>query len=393
MSWWLSGHGRLLDPEPVAVDGRPWAVEIDDRGRFGAIVVDALPPAGAQVVDVGDALVTPGLIDAHTHLIFAGDRSDEVAARSSGSPYDGGGILRTVASTRAASDAELATSLRGRLDGALEHGTTSLEVKSGYGLTSADELRLLRIVDEVAAAHVVDVVVTFLGAHAMPPGSTPTAATETVIETIGRIGKLASFVDVFCEPHLFDVNLTKRILVAARRAGYGARLHADQLSRSGGARLAAKIRATSADHLEHASTSDIEQLARAGVVATVVPGPAVMLRSRRPDVRSMLDVGLSIALGSDANAGTFGNSDMTLTLGLAVGAFGMSVSDALIAATTGSAKSLGISDRVGRIRPGLDADIVVWDAAHEGSFAHRLGAVRPRTVWKGGVAVVGPIDA
>lgn len=390
MTWWVAGSGRLLDPEPVATDGTPWAIEVDDQGRIGAVLIDGHPPSGARAVDVGDSLVTPGLIDAHTHLIYAGDRSDEVAARSSGTNYDGGGILRTVATTHAATDGELAASLRARIDDALAHGTTSLEVKSGYGLTTVDETRLLCIVNDVATAHVVDVVVTFLGAHAVPSGSSPSAATENVIATLQEVADLASFVDVFCEPHLFDVNLTERILIAASHAGFGTRLHADQLGRSGGARLAARLRVTSADHLEHASSGDIEQLARAGVVATVVPGPAVMLRSRKPDVRTMLEHGLPIALGSDANAGTFGNPDMTLAIGLAVGAFGMSVTDALVAATTGSARSLGIGDHVGRLRSGLLADLVAWDATHEGAFAHRLGSVRPRSVWKSGVAVVDP---
>ena len=351
-----------------------------------------------EMVKLGAALVTPGLVDAHTHLIHAGDRSDEAAARSAGEAYTGGGILRTVAATRAATDDVLSDGLEQRLRSAMAHGTTTIEVKSGYGLSAEQELRLLRLIGQVADGLPIRVVRTYLGAHAIAPEARDAAEQAgAVIAALPDVAPHADFADVFCEPHIFDLRLSERILRAARDVGLGLRLHADQLARSGAAGLAIRLGAESVDHLERATAADAQAIAASRTVATLLPGAALMLGNGLPPARALVDAGAVVALGSDANPGTFGTPDMTLAIGLAVGALRLSVAEALLAATWGSARSLRLDDRqapraargaaappLGRIAPGYAADLVAWDAEHEGAFALHLGAVLPVSVWIGG---------
>jgi imidazolonepropionase len=363
----------------------PWVVVIHD-GLVAEVREGGLHPGDPEDVrDVGAALVTPGLVDPHTHLIFAGDRADEAAARSRGQPYTGGGILRTVRSVSEASDGDLVASTRARLEAAAATGTTSLEVKSGYGLSAEQELRLLRLIGVAAAGLPLRVLRTFLGAHAVPAGSTPRAQADEVLATLPEAAAEADFIDVFSEPGLFDLGLTREILAAGRRHGLGLRLHADQLRRSGAALLGTELRALSVDHLEQASEEDARVIAGSGTVATILPGPALLLRSGVPPVRALVEAGACVAIGSDANAGTFGAPSMPLAVGLAV-ALGLSVDEALWAASAGSARSLGLGGRVGVIEPGAAADLVAWDASHEGDFALRLGAVAARVRWFAGRA-------
>ncbi len=375
----------------------PWVAVLAD-GRVAQVRAGGLRPGDPDDVDdVGGALVTAGLVDPHTHLVFAGDRSDEAAARSRGERYSGGGILRTVGATAAASDEDLVAATRARLLAAAASGTTTIEVKSGYGLTAAAELRLLRLIAEAAAPVRLRVLRTYLGAHAVPEGSTPREHAEAVIAALPDVAPEADFIDVFCEPGIFDLELTRRILEAGKRHGLGLRLHADQLERSGGARLGVALGALSVDHLEHADEEDARALAASGTVATILPGPALMLRGGMPPVRPLLEAEATVAIGSDANAGTFGSPSMPLAVGLAV-ALGFSIDQALWAATAGSARSLGLDGRprgpkgrsarldgrVGVLEPGAAADLVAWDAAHEGDFALRLGRVTPLRTWVGG---------
>jgi imidazolonepropionase len=386
----LIGHGRLLTmtgPRPWgtgAIEG-PWVVALAGdtitevrRGRLRSGDAEA-------VTDVGTALVTPGLVDPHTHLVFAGDRGDEAAARSRGEGYSGGGILRTVAATRAASDESLVATARARLEQAIASGTTTIEVKSGYGLAADAELRLLRLIPRAAAGLPIRVRRTFLGAHAVPEGMTPRQQAEAVIAAIPAVAAEADFIDVFCEPGLFDVELSRRILLAGRAAGLGLRLHADQLSRSGASLLGVELAALSVDHLEQAGDAEVRALASGSTVATVLPGPALLMRAGLPPVRALLDAGAEVAIGSDANAGTFGSPSMSLAVGLAV-ALGCSVDEGLRAATVGAASSLSLAGRVGVLRPGAAADLVAWDAEHEGDFALRVGAVTPLRTWFGGAS-------
>jgi imidazolonepropionase len=378
----LTGSGRLLCPVPAS---SPWAILVRDGLVAWVGAAQDAPADDARRVDLGDALVTPGLVDAHSHPAFAGDRSDEVAARLAGAAYTGGGIRRTVQSTRAASDEELLGLIERRLRAALAAGTTTIECKSGYGLDTAHELRSLRLIG-VAAQHVgINVVRTFLGAHAVPDGVAQHEYVELVAnEMLPAVAGEADFCDVFCDRGFFSLADAERILEAAARHGLGLRMHADQLAATGAAQLAARLGCASADHLEQLEADGIAALAASSTVATLLPGPALVMRDRLPPARALLDAGAVVALGSDANAGTFGSPSMPLVIGLAATLLGMTLTEALAAATTGAAASLSRTAIAGAIGPGMPADLVAWDAVHEGAFALHLGAVRPRQVWVAG---------
>ncbi|MEO6294414.1 MAG: imidazolonepropionase, partial [Candidatus Limnocylindria bacterium] len=337
---------------------------------------------------LGAALLTPGLIDSHTHPVFAGDRSDEAADRLEGAAYTDEGILRTVRATRAADDATLDALVEARLRAALAAGTTTVECKSGYGLSLAEELRHLRIIRRVAERVPVRVVTTFLGAHAVPPeaSSLEDYAAHVADEMIPAVADtgLAEFVDVFADAGFFDLGSTERIARAALAAGLGVRLHAEQLARTGAAELGVRLGAASVDHLEQLDAAGVTALAGSTTVATLLPAPAVVLRDRLPPARALLDAGASVALASDANAGTYGGfGTMPLVIGLGATLLGMSVTEALKAATAGGATALRRPD-LGGLGVGMAADLVAWDADHEGAFALRLGAVRPLRIWIGG---------
>jgi imidazolonepropionase len=380
----FTGSGRLLTPELYGAEG-PWAVAVMD-GRVTWVGPAAEAPLAAETFDLGGALVTPGLVDAHTHPVYAGDRADETAARLSGARYDGGGILRTVASTRAAPDEELEALVERRLRAQLAAGTTTVECKSGYGLDTQEELRALRIIGRVADRLSVRVVRTLLGAHAIPPDS-PDYVSRVVDEMIPAVAgeALADYCDVFCDAGFFTLADTERILRAAADHGLGLRLHAEQLARTGGAELAVRLGATSVDHLEQLDEDGVAILAASQTVATLLPGPAIVMRDHLPPARALLDAGATVALASDANAGTFGAwGAMPLVIGLGATVLGMSISEAVGAATSGGAAALGLAGRRGAIVPGADADLVAWDATHEGSFALALGDVRAGRVFIGG---------
>ena len=383
----ITGSGRLLTPQPY--DGpRPWAIAVE-HGRISWVGARSEAPATDDALELGDGLVTPGLVDAHTHPVYAGDRSDETAARLAGEPFTGGGILRTVAATRAASDAELEGLVEDRLRRQLAAGTTTVECKSGYGLSTDEELRHLRLVGRVAERLPVRVVRTLLGAHARPPD-----VADYVAEVVDRMipaaaaEGLAEFCDVFCDEGFFSPDEAERILQAAAARGLRLRIHADQLAAIGATSLAVRLGVTSADHLEQLDGPDLDALAGSDVVATLLPGPALVMRDRLPPARRLLDAGASVALASDANAGTFGAwGAMPLVIGLACLTLQMTALEAVRAGTSDGAAALGLSGRRGAIAPGADADIVAWEATHEGAFALKLGAVAPRRVMVGGEAV------
>lgn len=385
----LRGSGRLLVAQPAGARApaaiSPWGVAL----RGGAIAWVGDPrdaPAAEEVIDLGEALVTPGLVDAHTHPVFVGDRSDETAARLAGAAYDGGGILRTVAATRAASDANLEAAVEARLRLALASGTTTLEAKSGYGLSTAEELRALRLVRRVAASLGIRVVRTFLGAHAVPPEAASTAAyvAEVIGEMLPAVSGEAEFCDVFCDAGFFDLAASEAILTAAASRGLGLRLHADQLARTGATELGVRLGAASVDHLEQLDGAGVRALAASASVATLLPGPALVMGGRLPPARALLDAGATVALGSDSNAGTYSNPSMALAVGLAAAALRLSLDEAVRAATAGAAASLNLAAVCGTVRAGMAADLVAWDAEHEGAFALRLGAVRPARTFIGG---------
>ena len=377
----LTGTGRLA-PSGLS----PWAILVRD-GRIAWIGSPTDAPE-AERVDLGSTLVTPGLVDSHTHPVFAGDRSAEAAARLEGAPYTDGGILQTVAATRAADDTTLERLVETRLRAALASGTTTIECKSGYGLSLEEELRHLRIIGRVADRLPLRVIPTFLGAHAVPPESGAMAdyadhVADAMIPAVAR-ERLAAFVDVFADTGYFDLAATERIGRAAATAGLGLRLHAEQLARTGAAELGVRLGAASVDHLEQLDAAGISALANSTTVATLLPAPAIVLRDRLPPARALLDAGTTVALASDANAGTFGNfGAMPLVIGLGATLLGLTVAEALTAATSGAAAALRRRD-VGSLRPGTAADLVAWDAEHEGAFALRLGSVRPSRIWIAG---------
>jgi imidazolonepropionase len=377
----LTGTGRLA---PTGLS--PWALLVRD-GRIEWIGTPSEAPPGERI-DLGTALLTPGLVDSHTHPCFAGDRSDEAAARLEGSLYTEGGILRTVRATRQADDATLERLVEGRLRAALAAGTTTVECKSGYGLSLDEELRHLRIIGRVADRLPIRVMRTFLGAHAVPPeaGSMAAYADQVAEEMIPAVAResLAEFVDVFADEGFFDLAATERIGRAASAAGLGLRLHAEQLRPTGVAELGIRLGAASVDHLEQLDASGVDALAASDTVATLLPAPAVVLRDRLPPARALLDGGARVALASDANAGTFGGfGAMPLVVGLGATLLGMTVTEALTASTSGGAAALRRDD-IGALRPGAAADLVAWDEEHEGAFALRLGSVSPSRIWISG---------
>ncbi len=377
----LTGTGRL------APAGRsPWAIQL--HGETIAWIGDpADAPSDAERIELGGSLVTPGIVDSHTHPVFAGDRSDEAAARLEGEPYTDGGILRTAHATRAADDEILEALVGARLRASLAAGTTTVECKSGYGLSLDEELRHLRLLKRVAASVPVRVVPTFLGAHAVPPDTTMEGhARQVAAQMIPKVAEegLADFVDVFADAGFFDLEATEMIARAALEHGLGVRLHAEQLSRTGAAELGVRLGAASVDHLEQLDEAGVSALATSATVATLLPAPAIVLRDRLPPARALLDAGAMVALASDANAGTYGGfGSMPLVIGLGATLLRMTVIEALVAATAGGAAALRRPD-LGRLEVGAAADIVAWDAVHEGAFALRLGGVRPSRAWIAG---------
>ena len=384
----IIGRGRLLPMdgartgETGAIEG-PWVVIVEGE-RVLELRTGELEPGDPDTVeDVGTALATPGLVDSHTHLIYAGDRSEEAAARTRGERYTGGGILRTVEATVAASDEELVRETRLRMLAALGRGTTTIEVKSGYGLEPTEELRLLRLISDASEGLPMRVRRTHLGAHAIPAGSDAEAQQEAVLETLPELAPAADHIDVFCEPEIFDLSRTRAIAEAGAANGLPLKLHADQLQRSGAALLGAELGALSVDHLEQITEDDARALAGSTTVATILPGPALMMGGGLPPARALVDAGATVAVASDANAGTFAEPSMPLAIGLAV-VLGLTIDEAVWAATAGGAGALGMDGEIGRLMPGAYADLVAWDAEHEGAFVQRLGGVRPLWTWFGG---------
>jgi len=276
-----------------------------------------------------------------------------------------------------------------RLAAQLAAGTTAVECKSGYGLSTREELRALRLIARAAEGLPMRVVRTFLGAHAVPAEATSASdyartVADEMVPAVAAEG-LAEFCDVFCDGGFFSLAETETILGAARRGGLRLRIHAEQLTRSGATELAVRLGAVSVDHLEQLDEAGIAALKGSDTVATLLPAPALVMRDRLPPARGLLDAGVTVALASDANAGTFGGwGEMPLVIGLGATALGMTIEEALIAATSGGAASLGLSLERGRLAPGLAADLVAWDEEHEGAFALRLGALRAERVWVAG---------
>jgi len=379
----IDGIGLLVTNEPALGEGplglvRDAALVVED-GIVTA--VERSGAAGDERFDAGGRCVIPGFVDSHTHLVFAGDRADEFAARMAGAPYEAGGILTTVDATRAATNEELAALAAARVAEAQRDGTTHIEVKSGYGLTVADEARIL----DVAGQFTDDV--TFLGAHVIPAefvGRADAYVSHVCDDMVPALAGRARWIDVFCEPnsaHAFTEEEARLVLSAGRDAGLGLRVHGNQLGHGPGVRLAVEMGAASVDHCTFLSEADVEQLAAASdtTVATLLPGVEFSTRSPYPDARRLLDAGVSIALATDCNPGTCYSSSMPFVLALAVREMGLTPAEALRAATVGSAKSLQRND-IGVLRPGNHADLTVLDAPSYLHLSYRAGVPLARAL-------------
>lgn len=356
----------------------------------------AIDVSGAETVDASGKVVAPGFIDSHTHLVFGGSRVREYAARLTRSRHEvmalgiPTGIQASVAMTRAASTEDLVESASIRLDTMLRYGTTTVESKSGYGLRAADELRMLEVNRRLQADQPVDVVSTFLGAHAFPADIPNETYVEEVIgEMIPEVARneLARFCDVFLDEGYYDVEQSRRILEAGIDAGLEAKIHTDQYSDLGGARLAAELGVVSADHLNYTQRPAMRELAEAGVVGVVTPVLDFAVRHPRPfDARAMIDEGMTIAIASDLCPGCWVES-MQLVVVFACRSCGLSVEEAVLAATVGGARAIGVEDR-GALVPGLLADLQIWDVPTTEDVAYRLGGNAVHRVIKRGRTVV-----
>ncbi len=389
--------GRLFTA--TAAGTVPEAAVLVDGERIEWVGPEARLPARAldlvsEEIDCEGRLVTPGLVDAHTHPVYSGDRMEEIALRSAGASYAevgaaGGGIVATVAATRATPPAELAARVEQLLARWPAGGATTVEAKTGYHLDRDGETAAVALLAELAGRPnpLPRIEVTYLGAHAVPGeyGGDTQAYSEAVAGWVGAARAAgARHCDVFCDEGYFSVEQSRLILTAGRAAGLLARLHADELARTGGSLLAAELHASSADHLLQMAEEDAEAMAAAGVVATLAPTTALSM-GHPPPAKMMLAKGVTLALGSDHNPGTCGTTDMSLVVGLAVTVLGLSVEQALTAATAGGAASLRLDDR-GSLRQGMLADLVVWEAEHEGAFAWSFG-LEPNEVLIGGATV------
>lgn len=395
----ITNIGRLFTATAAGVLVDAALVVAGERITWVGSTGDRPPVEPDEVIDAGGALVTPGLIDAHAHPVYAGDRLAEISQRTAGASYEGvaaggGGIPATVASTRATPLTELARTSQDRLAAWLASGTTTVEAKSGYHLEREGELGVIALLAGLSqhAGLVPRVEITFLGAHDVPselagrdralgPFAEEVADWSAAAQQAG-----ARFVDVFCDAGYFSIDDARKVLLAGQQAGLAARVHADELERTGASLLAAEVGAVSADHLLCATAEDATALAEAQVTATLCPLPALAL-GRMPPARLLAEHGVTLALGTDHNPGQSGVTSMSLVVGLAVHLFGLSVEEALLAATAGGAQSVSAPER-GSLKPGQVADLVQWDAGHEGAFAWDLGMV-PQRVWKGGLLVNG----
>jgi imidazolonepropionase len=373
----ITGIAELVTCDGSTPDGLgivPDAAVVVEDGHIAWLGTASGAPMTDHQVDVGGRAVLPGFVDSHSHLVFAGDRGDEFAARMSGTSYDGGGIAASVAATRAATDDELRALVALRVAEMRAQGTTTVEIKSGYGLTIEDEARALRIAAEFTPE------TTFLGAHVVPREYAEDRATYLELVTgpmLEAAAPHAKWIDVFCEPHsphAFTVDEARAVLVAGRAKGLELRVHGNQLGHGPGVLLAVDLGAASVDHCTYLSASDVNALADAAdtTVATLLPGVEFSTRSPYPDAGALLRAGVSIALATDCNPGTCYSSSMPFVIALAVREMGLTPGEAVLAATTGSAKALRRGD-IGRIVVGARADLTLLDAPSHVHLSYRAG--------------------
>lgn len=383
----ITNIGNLVTNDPALGEGPlgqlPDATVVFEGDRVAWVGPAGKAPAADTAHDARGRAAVPGFVDSHSHLVFAGDRTQEFNARMEGRPYQAGGIRTTVAATRAATDDELEANLTRYLREALRQGTTTFETKSGYGLTTHDESRALRI----AARHTDEV--TYLGAHIVPPdlADDPAAYVALVTgEMLDACAPHARWIDVFCEKGAFDGDQARAVLTAGKAKGLHPRIHANQLSYGPGVQLAVELDAASADHCTHLTDADVDALAHSDTVATLLPGAEFSTRAEWPDARRLLDAGATVALSTDCNPGSSFTSSVPFCIALAVRDMGMTPDEALWSATAGGAAALRRTD-IGRLTPGARADLALLDAPSHVHLAYRPGVPLVSAVWQAGVLV------
>jgi imidazolonepropionase len=388
----ITGIGELVTNDGAPDDGKPGAfAAMNDAalviaaGQVAWTGPAARAPAADTVVDAAGRAVLPGFADSHAHLVFAGERSEEFAARMAGRPYRAGGIQVTVEATRAAPDAALRANLRRLVTEMLQQGTTTFECKSGYGLTVPDEARALKLAAEVTPE------VTYLGAHVVPPefAADPAGYVDLVCgPMLDACAPSARWVDVFCEDGAFGADEAAVILAAGRAAGLAARVHANQLGPGPGIRVAAEAGAASADHCTFLTDDDVDALVSTPVVATLLPGVEFSCRQPFPQARRLLDAGATVALATDCNPGSCFTSSMPFCIALAVREMRMTTQEAVWSATAGGARALHRTD-IGHLSPGARADLIMLDAPSHAYLAYRPGVPQIAAVWQAGRLVAG----
>lgn len=352
----------------------------------------------ADIVDASNHLVTPGLVDPHTHVVYGGSREREFEMRLEGATYmdimnAGGGIHATTRMTREATEDELIEQTTRRLDSFLSHGVTTVEGKSGYGMNLETELKQLRVMKKLQETHMIDIVPTFMGAHAVPPeykGKEDEFVNHLINEMLPVVAeeKLAEFNDVFCEKGVFTPEQSERVLEAGKRYGLIPKIHADEIEPYGGAELAAKIGAISAEHLLKASDEGIRAMAKAGTIACLLPATALYLREEAAAGRKMIDAGVAVAISTDCNPGSSPTTSMPLVMNLACISMRLTPAEALTAATYNAACAINRQEQVGSLEVGKQADIVLWNVKNYQELQYLFGVNHVKSVWKKGVQVV-----
>jgi imidazolonepropionase len=385
----LTGIAELATNDPARASAADplglvvGAAVVIEGGRVAWVGEAAAAPAADAAVDLGGRAVLPGFVDSHSHLVFAGDRSAEFAARMAGECYSAGGIRTTVAATRAATDEQLLTHAAGLVAEMQRQGTTTVEIKSGYGLSVHDEARSLAVARELTDE------TTFLGAHVVPPehADDPAAYVDLVTgPMLEAAAPHARWIDAFCERGAFDADQARAVLAAGAAAGLRGRLHANQLGPGPGVQLACELGLVAVDHCTHLADADVDALRDSGTIATLLPGVEFSTRQPYPDARRLLDAGVEVALASDCNPGSCFTSSIPFCVALAVREMGMTPAEAVRAVTLGGARALDRDD-VGALVVGRRADLVVLDAPSHVHLAYRPGVPLVRAVYRRGVAL------
>ena len=390
-------HGGEKQGENVKLHNAAILVE---NGLIKAITADGVLPEGcenADVIDAGGKLVTPGLIDCHTHMVFGGYRQGEIPLKLRGASYldilrAGGGILDTVGKTRAASEDELYEKTRAFLDEMLRNGVTTAESKSGYGLDLENELKQLRVNKRLQETHKMDLVSTFLGAHAIPeeykgrPDEYIDLLCDVVLPAV-KAENLADFVDVFCEDSVFDVHQSEKMLKAGQALGLRARIHADEIEEIGGAVLSGEVGAVSAEHLIATGEKGMASMARGGVIADLLPCTSLYLNKTFAPARRMIELGIPVAIASDFNPGSCPSLNLQLAMTMGYIKYRMTPEEILTAVTVNAAASCGLEEKVGTLEVGKQADLVIWNAPDMEMLVYRFGSNLAETVIKRGEIV------